>query len=176
MAFLETILRPLTWADFPGPARPRVEALRTPGTGETKVLDENFFMEVALKSTVMTPLSEEDLAEYRRPYPTRESRRPLLEWARSFPIQGEPAEVHARVSAYDEWLAKSGPVPKLLLTFDGSPETLLIGPDMIAWCQANIASLEVRNCGPARHLAPEDQPEAIGNAVAEWTARLGLVA
>jgi haloalkane dehalogenase len=60
IAFLETILRPLTWADFPGPARPRVEALRTPGTGETNVLDENFFMEVALKSTVMKPLSEED--------------------------------------------------------------------------------------------------------------------
>ena len=84
--------------------------------------------------------------------------------------------MHARVSAYDEWLAKSGSVPKLLLTFDVSPETLLIGPDMIAWCQANITSLEVRNCSPARHLAPEDQPEAIGNAVAEWAARLGLVA
>jgi haloalkane dehalogenase len=52
----------------------------------------------------------------------------------------------------------------------------LIGPDMIAWCQANIASLEVRNCGPARHLAPEDQPEAIGKAVAEWMARHGIVA
>jgi haloalkane dehalogenase len=83
--------------------------------------------------------------------------------------------VNARVGAYDEWLAKSGSVPKLLLTFDGSPETLLIGPDMIAWGKANIASLEVRNCGPARHLAPEDPPEAIGKAVADWTARLGLV-
>jgi haloalkane dehalogenase len=84
--------------------------------------------------------------------------------------------VHARVSAYDEWLAKSGSVPKLLLTFDGSPETPLVGADMIAWCKANIASLEVRNCGPARHVAPEDQPEAIGNSVAEWMARLQLVA
>ena len=45
VAFMETILRPMTWDDFPGPPKPRVESLRTPGVGEPKVLDENFFIE-----------------------------------------------------------------------------------------------------------------------------------
>jgi haloalkane dehalogenase len=171
VAFLETIIRPFTWDDFPGPARPRVEALRTPGVGETKVLDENFFIEFAIRATVLGELSDEEHDVYRKPYSTRDSRRPLLEWPRALPIEGEPADVVARVEAYDRWLASSDDVPKLLLTFDGTAETLLVGPELIAWCEANIANLEVRNCGTAAHLAPEDQPEAIAAAVAEWADR-----
>ena len=172
VAFLETIVRPFTWDDFAG-GRGRIEVLRTEGIGETKVLDENFFMEVALKATVINPLSEEDLAAYRAPYPTRQSRRPLLEWPRAFPIEGEPGDVTARVAAYDEWLKASADVPKLLMTFDGSP-TLMIGPEMIAWCRDNITGLEVAACGPAGHMAPEDQPEAIAAAVSAWADLHGL--
>jgi haloalkane dehalogenase len=175
IAFMETIVRPMTWDDFPDSARPRYEALRTPGIGETKVLDENFFMEVALRSTVLNGLSDADLQAYREPYSTRDSRRPLLEWPRAMPIEGEPAEVVSRIEAYDAWLATSADVPKLLLTFDGSSETLLIGAEMTAWCATHIANLEIENCGPARHLAPEDQPEAIAKAIARWTDRHGLL-
>lgn len=171
LTVMETIVRPMNWADFTDSARPRYETLRGAGTGETKVLDENFFIEFALRATVLNGLSDEDLEIYRKPYPTRESRRPLLEWPRAMPINGEPADVIARIEAYDRWLAASGDVPKLLLTFEGSPETLMIGAEMTAWCIANIASLEVENCGPARHAAPEDQPEAIAAAIAKWADR-----
>jgi haloalkane dehalogenase len=171
LAFMETIIRPMTWDDFPGPARPRVEALRTPGVGESKVLDENFFIEVGLRSTVLTGLGEEDLEAYRTPYPTHDSRRPLLEWPRAFPINGEPADVVSRVQAYGDWLASSDAVPKLLLTFEGTPQTLLIGPEMVAWCAANIAGLEIERCGPAAHLVPEDQPEAIAAGITRWADR-----
>jgi haloalkane dehalogenase len=168
VAFMETIVRPLTWDDFPGPARPRMESLRSPGSGETKVLDENFFMEIALRATTLTGLRDEDLAAYRAPYPSRESRRPLLEWPRAFPIEGEPADVTSRVEAYDAWLADRDDVPKLLLTFDGPSETLMIGADLTAWCAEHIANLEIERCGTAAHLAPEDQPEAIAAAVRHW--------
>ena len=120
VAFLETIIRPFTWDDFPGPARPRVESLRRPGVGETKVLDENFFIEFAIRATVLREISDDEHDVYRTPYPTRDSRRPLLEWPRALPIEGEPADVVARVEAYDRWLADSDDVPKLLLTFEGT--------------------------------------------------------
>jgi haloalkane dehalogenase len=171
VAFLETIIRPMIWADFPAGARPRYEVLRAAGTGETKVLDENFFIEQALRATVLNGLSDADLEEYRKPYPTRDSRRPLLAWPRAMPIEGNPADVVARIEAYDAWLASSAEVPKLLMTFEGSPETLMIGEAMTAWCAANITSLEIENCGPARHVAPEDQPKAIGLAIARWADR-----
>jgi haloalkane dehalogenase len=168
LAFMETILRPMTWDDLPGPgSRPRYEMLRSPA-GEQKVLDENFFIEQALRATIMSGLSDADLDVYRAPYPTRESRRPLLAWPRCTPIEGEPAEVVARVEAYDRWLLASSEVPKLLLTFDGSPETLLIGTAMVEWCRQNIANLDVRACGPAKHVVPEDQPDTIAQAIGDW--------
>ena len=171
IAFMETIIRPMTREDMPG-ARPRYELLRSPA-GEQKVLDENFFIEQALRATIMSGLSDADLDVYRKPYPTRESRRPMLQWARSMPIEGEPQDVIARVEAYDRWLAESADVPKLLLTFDGPPETLLIGANMIDWCRNNIASLEIAACGPAKHVVPEDQPDAIARAILDWAVRNG---
>jgi haloalkane dehalogenase len=170
LAFMETILKPLRWSEFPEAARARFEAFRTPGLGERMAMEENQFLEGSLKATVLMPLSDADRAAYQAPYPTPESRRPLLEWPRAMPMEGSPADVVARIEAYDEWLATSQKVPKLLLSFDGSP-TLMVGPALLDWCLTNIANLETRHCGAAGHMAPEDQPEAIAHALSEWAAR-----
>lgn len=175
LAFMETILRPMGWADFPPAARPRFEALRTPGVGEEMVLDRNLFIEDGLARTILTgPLAETDRAVYAAPYSTPESRLPMLQWARSMPLDGEPADVTARVEAYGGFLADSPEVPKLLLVFDGSP-TLMIGPREVAWCERNVSALEGEYCGTAAHLCPEDRPEEIAAAVTAWAARHGLV-
>ncbi|MBB2742329.1 UNVERIFIED_ORG: haloalkane dehalogenase [Microbispora rosea subsp. rosea] len=172
VAFFETIVRTMSWSELGEAPRARAQAIRSP-EGEPLVLDRNFMVETAFTGGVLTPLGEEDMRPYLEPYPTRDSRRPLLEWARSMPLDGEPADVAERVGAYGRWLASSHDVPKLLLTFDSSP-TLLIGPEMAAWCAANIAGLEVEHCGPAGHHAPEDRPEAIAAAINAWTERHGL--
>ncbi len=167
IAFMETIVKPLAWADFPAAARPRFEAFRTPGLGEQLVIEQNQFLAGSLTATVLTSLAAADRAAYEAPYTTPESRRPLLAWPRAMPLEGSPAEVVARVEAYGAWLAGSTDVPKLLLTFTGSP-TLMIGPAMEAWCRENIASLTVQDCGDAGHLTPEDQPERIADALVAW--------
>ncbi|MET9882788.1 haloalkane dehalogenase [Streptomyces sp. NPDC006430] len=172
MVFMETILRPMGWDEFPPAARSRFEELRTPGTGEEMVLDRNLFIEDGIGKTVLRPMAEADRAVYAAPYPTPASRLPMLQWARSMPLDGEPADVVARVEEYDAWLA-AAQVPKLLLTFDGSP-TLMVGPALIAWCEENIAGLETAYCGPAAHLCPEDRPEEIAAAVNAWAARHDL--
>jgi haloalkane dehalogenase len=44
-----------------------------------------------------------------------------------------------------------------------------MGPDLIAWCAANMASIEVAEHDlVAGHHTPEDQPQAIATAVASW--------
>ncbi|MEU6238493.1 haloalkane dehalogenase [Kitasatospora sp. NPDC047058] len=173
IALLETILKPMTSEELPAPARARLEAFRTPGVGEELVLEQNIFIETAFKGGVLNPLTESDVQPYRDPYPTPESRRPLLAWPRMMPVDGEPADVVARITAYDAWLATTPDVPKLLLTFDSSP-TLLIDDRMIAWSRENIAALTVEHVGPAGHHAPEDQPEAIGTAIAAWLSAQDL--
>lgn len=169
VAFMETIVRTMSWEEYPAAARSRFEAFRTPGVGEELVLDRNVFLD-SFAQTVLTGLDEADLAVYRSPYPTRESRRPLLEWPRAMPLDDEPADVVGRVKAYGDWLAGSPDVPKLLLTFDSSP-TLMIDPAMAAWCAEHVAALETVHCGPAGHQAPEDRPEEIAAAIGAWAAR-----
>jgi haloalkane dehalogenase len=174
IAFTETIVKPMSWDDFPAGARPLFEAMRTPGQGEAMVLDQNAFIEGALPRTVARGLADEDLEVYRRPYPTRESRLPLLQWPRAMPLDGEPADVVARVSAYDEWLAASEDVPKLLLTFEPGPGTMM-GPELIDWCVAQVSGLELAAHGVAGHHTPEDQPEAIANSLLDWLDKHNLL-
>jgi haloalkane dehalogenase len=172
IAFMETIVKPLSYQDFPDPdsARKRYETLRTPGVGETIVLEKNMLLEQALVGTVATGLSDEELAAYRAPFPTPESRVPMLQWARSMPLEGEPADVVGRIKAYGKWLAASEDVPKLLVTFQPSSH-IMLGTDLVEWCRSNITGLEVEDGGSGYHLAPEDRPEAIATAIGGWADR-----
>ncbi|WP_019632981.1 haloalkane dehalogenase [Actinomadura atramentaria] len=171
-AFLESIVRPMRWTDLSPQARERFELVRSPA-GEAMVLDENRFLRSAFTGGVRTPVADADLDAYLAPYPTRESRRPILAWARQLPLGGEPAELVARIEAYDAWLAKSTDVPKLLMTFEGAP-SLLIDAAAARWCAENIAALETVPCGTAGHHAPEDRPAEIAAAISAWSARHGL--
>jgi haloalkane dehalogenase len=174
IAFTETIVKPITWEEFPEGGRELFRAIRTDGVGEAMILDENAFIEQALPAASETPLAPADLAVYRAPYPTRESRRPLLRWPRSMPLDGEPADVVTRIEAYDRWLGSSPGVPKLLLTFTPGAGTMM-HEEVIAWCAANIAALETEHFeATAGHHTPEDQPELIAAALSAWVERLGL--
>lgn len=171
IALVETFLRPMSWSVYPPAAVELFQRLRTPGAGETMALDDNWFIETSLRLTI-PDLSDEDLAVYRAPYPDRESRRPLLQWPREIPIDGEPADVHARMVAYGEWMATTPDVPKLLMLIE--PSTGLVQPATEQWARETIAALEVESIGKAGHQAPEQQPDAIGRAVARWLDRHGL--
>jgi haloalkane dehalogenase len=173
IAFFESIVKPMEWDEVSPQARARSELIRTPGAGEELVLDKNLMVRQAFTGGVLTPLSEDDLEAYLAPYPTRESRRPLLTWARQMPFGGEPAELVARMDVFDKWLATSDDIPKLLVTFEGSP-TVLIADDLASWCREHIAALETVSCGPAGHHATEDRPGEIAAAISTWLDRHAL--
>ncbi|MFI0937200.1 haloalkane dehalogenase [Streptomyces sp. NPDC021020] len=173
IAFFETFPRPLTSADLTPQAVERTRTLRTPGVGEAMVAGDNQLVRSALTRGVLTPLTEPELDLFLAPYPTEADRRPLLAWARQMPIDGEPADTVARIAAYGPWLASSHDVPKLLLTFTGSP-TLAVTERTAAWCAANIAALTTIPSGEAGHHAAEDRPSEIASAVTAWAAKEGL--
>jgi haloalkane dehalogenase len=166
VVFFETIVKPMSWDEFPPDGRELFEAIKTPGVGEQMMLEQNAFIEM-LPGTVMTAMSAEALAEYRKPYPTPASRLPILQWARSMPLGGDPADVVARVETYDAWLATSTEIPKLLLAFEPGPGAMQ-NDAMVDWCVSNVASLDVVRGSAAGHHTPEDQPAAIGAAIAAW--------
>ncbi len=173
IAFTETIVKPMSWQEFPEGGRELFRSIKAEGTGEAMMLDQNAFIEM-LPGTVAVPLAGEDLEIYRKPYPTRTSRLPLLRWARSMPLGGEPADVVARIEDYDGWLATSADVPKLLLTFRPGPGSMM-GPELVEWCVATIAGLDVAEHDVvAGHHTPEDRPGEIATSVAAWLDKYDL--
>src|SRR4029078_9463773 len=88
IAYMEAIVTPVTWADWPENARRVFQGFRSDG-GEEMVLVKNTFVERVLPGSVMRKLSDEEMAEYRRPFASPgEDRRPTLTWPRHIPIEG----------------------------------------------------------------------------------------
>ena len=161
IAYMEAIVRPLTWEEFPADGREIFQAFRSEA-GEDLILDKNLFVEGVLPASVIRDLGE-DLDVYRRPFrEPGESRRPTLDWPRQLPIEGEPADVVAIVQDYADWLAQS-PVPKLFV--DADPGSILVGAQR-EFCRTWPDQQEVTV--PGRHFLQEDSGDAIGRAIAQW--------
>ena len=166
VAYMESIVTPLTWDDWPEGARGAFQGFRSPG-GEEMILQKNMFVERILPGSVIRPLSEAEMAVYRRPFAEAgEDRRPTLSWPRNIPIEGEPADVVVTVQAYSDFLARSD-IPKLFV--NAEPGSILVGRQREV-CRAWPNQTEVTVAG--RHFIQEDSPDEIGAAVAGFVRRL----
>src|SRR5215475_8412160 len=92
LVVFETFLRPLQWSEWTPRGAELFKALRTPGVGEKMVLEANEFLGRSLTNGISRRLTEQELAAYYAPYSTPEARRPILQWTREIPIEGEPAD------------------------------------------------------------------------------------
>ena len=162
IAYMEAVVQPVTWDQWPGAAEAVFQGFRSPA-GETMVLEQNVFVEQVLPGAILRKLTDEEMNEYRRPFrEAGEARRPTLTWPREIPIDGEPKDVHEIVSAYGAWLAESD-VPKLFVNAD--PGAILRGSQR-EFCRGWPNQSEVTV--PGRHFIQEDSADAIGKAIADW--------
>jgi haloalkane dehalogenase len=69
IAYMEAIVTPLQWSDWPVAATGIFRALRSPA-GEEIVLQKNIFVERILPASVMRKLGEAEIEHYRRPFLT----------------------------------------------------------------------------------------------------------
>lgn len=167
VAVFETFLQELHFAEFPPTGAQLFRALRTPGVGEGMVLEKNEFLGASLGHGVKHGLGNVDRAAYFAPFPTPESRRPMLQFPRELPIDGEPADVVQVLADNAKWLAANPKLPKLLLTFEGG-QGMSNSPALVAWAKASFANLGVEHLPEAGHHAPEDQPTAIADAITRF--------
>src|SRR5207245_7963216 len=90
IAYMEAIVTPLRWDDWPESATNIFRSLRSP-SGEEIVLQKNTFVERILPASVIRKLSESEMGHYRRPFlASGESRRPMLTWPTQIPLAGQP--------------------------------------------------------------------------------------
>jgi len=165
IAFMETIVKPLLWADWPAAATRIFQAMRGAG-GEQVVLEANAFVEKVLPASVLRGLSPEAHERYRAPYREQADRWPTLEWPRQLPIEHVPPDVHDIVDRYGQWLAHSE-VPKLFV--NAEPGSILVGgPRKVVRRWPALTEVTV----PAAHFVPEDAPDEIGRALLDWIPTL----
>ena len=162
IAYMEAIVCPVTWEDWPEAARGIFQGVRS-ATGEDLVLERNMFVEAVLPSSVIRKLGEEEMQHYRAPFSTPEDRQPTLNWPRQIPIDGEPAEMVELVDAYGQWLAGNEGLPKLFI--NAEPGSILTGRPR-EFCRSWPNQTEVTVKGT--HFIQEDSPREIGQAVAHW--------
>ena len=166
ICYMEAIVRPITWEEFPAAARRMFEGFRSPA-GEQMVLERNLFIEAMLPGSIMRKLPDAEMDEYRRPFTEPgESRRPTLTWPRQIPIDGEPEDVVAIAGDYADWLSQSN-VPKLFVKAD--PGALLTANNL-EFCRAWPNQTEITVKGS--HFIQEDSPDEIGQALRSWIQTL----
>jgi haloalkane dehalogenase len=167
IAYMEGIVCPITWEDWPEGGRGIFQGFRS-DKGEDLVLERNMFVDAVLPSSVMRGLGEEEMQHYRAAFPTPDDRQPTLNWPRQIPIEGEPKEMVDLVDAYGTWLKTTTDLPKLFINAD--PGSILVGRQR-EYCRSWPNQHEVTVKGT--HFVQEDSPVEIGQAVAQWMDTLG---
>lgn len=166
IVYMEAIVRPMQWSDWPEAATGIFQGFRSPA-GEKMVLEENVFVERVLPGSVSRNMTDEEMTVYRRPYlEPGESRRPTLTWPRQIPLGGEPEDVVRLVQAYADWL-ETAPLPKLFINAD--PGAILIGAQR-EYCRGWPETQEVTV--PGNHFLQEDSPHEIAAAITDWLQNL----
>jgi haloalkane dehalogenase len=166
IAYMEAIVAPLTWEDWPETARRVFQGFRSE-IGEEMILQKNMFVERVLPNSVIRKLDEEEKEVYRRPFASAgEDRRPTLTWPRMIPIDGEPTHMVKLVEDYGAWLAQND-LPKLFINAD--PGSILVGRQR-EFCRTWRNQTEVTVKG--QHFLQEDSPDEIGHSTAEFVRRV----
>jgi len=170
LAFMEFIRPMPTWSNFHPDQVETFQKFRTPGVGEEMILQGNVFVEGVLPAATVRKLTDEEMAVYRAPFLTPESRRPTWRFPNELPIAGQPADVYAAIEEAHRALAQST-YPKLL--FVGNPGAL-ISPSFAESFARGLKNCRLVHLNSGLHYLQEDHPDVIGANIKEWLVELGI--
>ena len=164
ITFMEAIVRPMTWDEWPD-AGTKIFKLFRSDAGEEIVLEKNFFVERLLLGEGQ--LSVQDQEEYRRPFLNAgEDRRPTLAWPRNIPLDGEPVETTHEVQLNADF-HKNSDIPKLFI--NAEPGFLLVGAQReFARSWNNLSEVTVKG----NHFVQESSPVEISKAISSFVKEL----
>lgn len=181
--FADAMLTPIRgWDQFLPEHKALFQAFRSPDTGWDMAVNQNMFMEKVIPAGIARKLSKEEMDCYLAPFRDPGSRKPLAQWPKELPIEGDPADVTRLVEEYGVALEHSD-LPKLLM-YATLPQQLRAVPmsgivnaladaktnPVVDWCESHLKGLTVKNIGVGIHYVQEDNPQAISNALHEWYA------
>jgi haloalkane dehalogenase len=170
LAFMEFIRPMPSWDDFHVDAIEIFQKFRRPGAGEDLILQGNAFVEGVLPAATVRKLTDEEMATYRAPFPTPDSRRPTWRFPNELPIEGKPADVYSIIEDAHRAFAQST-YPKML--FAGNPGAL-ISPAFAESFSKGLKNCRVVQLSTGLHYLQEDHPDVIGANLKEWLLEIGV--
>lgn len=108
VAFMEGRVRPLPdWSAFDEGDRALFQQFRREPDGTQLIIDDNMLIETILQAGTIRSLTPDEMSAFRAPYKNPEARKPLLQWTREIPVEGEPADTAKRMAGGYEALRRS---------------------------------------------------------------------
>ncbi|WP_300303230.1 haloalkane dehalogenase [Ferrovibrio sp.] len=171
LAFMEGVLPPA----FPQPSYEAMgeemggmfRAMRDPEQGRQMIMENNMFIEQILPMMIDRPLGDAARTEYGLPYRQAEDRLPTWTWPREVPIGGEPAAMVTLMNHIRSFMGETK-MPVLLAYAEPG---VLVPPAAVPFYTGLVENLETAYVGRGLHFIQEDQPVAIGRAIADWLRR-----
>jgi haloalkane dehalogenase len=166
IAYMETLTGPMSWAGPNAPSPDLFGPLRT-AAGEPMVLLDNVFVEKVLPSGTQWQLGEEEMDTYRAPLPSARRVSPPDVDVAARDTHRRSAERRSRDRGGQ--LRLDGHQPRPQAVHQRRTGGVLTGPLRVAarsWPHQREITV------PGLHFLPEDSPNEIGVALAEWMALL----
>jgi len=168
IAFMEALVKPMSWNEMPKEMVTPFKMLRTPFIGWLMISVGNMFIKKMIPDMIVRKLSKEEFEAYKKPYPTIRSRKPIRVWPLEIPINGKPKRVHDKLAAYGKWLTESD-IPKLCLY---AHPGAIIREENLKYIKRNLPNLETVDIGKGKHYIQEDNPHLIGQEIAKWYSKI----
>ncbi len=170
IVLLEAAMKPMSLSEADFATRYLFGRFRDPEDGHEIIAVDNYFVEKLVPMMSGRELTDQEMAAYRRPYPTVESRKPVAQWPREIPLDGAPEDNTRRIGANYEWL-KRADVPLLMMYADpGMIWTEETRPQLVA----DLPRMKSVSVGSGLHYLQEVQPTKIGRTVADWVKTLPI--
>jgi haloalkane dehalogenase len=138
--------------------------------GEDIAITQNLFIERVMPEHIYRFMTQEEMMHYREPFFDPKDRGPILQMPRDVPLDGEPADIRASYTKYNNWFVdESKTIPTLHIY--GTPGAVNSVEDA-EWMCNNIRHHESAWIGTAIHYSQEDNPEGWGRALRDWYRRI----
>lgn len=164
LAFYESHVRPTTdWDMLSLPVQQLATLLKRPGASYHAIVEQNYLINKLLPNGVLRKLSEEELEQYRKPFPDAQSRKPLWQYIQDLPL-GNGNGVVALIDKYSQWL-QHAPQPKLMMyAIPGFITTMAT----VQWAKSHIQNLTLVELQDDLHFAQESMPDIFCKELRSW--------
>ncbi|ESP91409.1 haloalkane dehalogenase [Pseudoalteromonas luteoviolacea] len=130
----------------------------------------NSFITQMLPNWTERKLTDEEMREYKAPYPTIQSRKAIQRFPADVPVNGIPEHTARAVQNYHDWLTKTD-LPKIC--FYAEPGMLIRSEDA-KWISEHFPNTTMVKLGKGTHFIQEDYPHDIGQRLANWYQQINV--